>query len=226
MIREASKIELPRNNMSTEDGLRLRPSWKPYIPTLILTSPYTATRPPSNLFSTAPSPASSLFPLTTHMLSSHSYPRLPSCPTITSSLPATWPLLTRQSPGALQRARPSPLSLMLQFRHQPAVMSPPPHWLTGHRLILPFPTVWPALPCLPCFPLSQLIFRSWLTHRPDDGDTTDLWRNGKLTPGYTALQPRRQPFSLSSLWELHILPVWKKIKNCDNYGRCDTNNTN
>jgi hypothetical protein len=29
--------------------------------------------------------------------------------------------------------------------------------------------------------------------RPDDGGSTDLRNVGKLTPVYTALQPRRQP---------------------------------
>jgi hypothetical protein len=42
-----------------------------------------------------------------------------------------------------------------------------------------------------------------LTHRPDDGSSTDLWNVGKLIPVYTALQPRWQLFSYSVLWERH-----------------------
>jgi hypothetical protein len=37
-------------------------------------------------------------------------------------------------------------------------------------------------------------------HRPDDGGSTDLWNVGKLVPVYTALQPRRQPSSTSSMF--------------------------
>jgi hypothetical protein len=32
--------------------------------------------------------------------------------------------------------------------------------------------------------------------RSNDGGSTDLWNTGKLIPVYTALQPRRQPFSV------------------------------
>jgi hypothetical protein len=35
-------------------------------------------------------------------------------------------------------------------------------------------------------------------YRPDDGGSKDLWNVGKLLPDYTALQPRRQPYSDSS----------------------------
>jgi hypothetical protein len=34
-----------------------------------------------------------------------------------------------------------------------------------------------------------------VTHRPDDGGSTDVRNVGTLMPVYTALQPRRQPFS-------------------------------
>jgi hypothetical protein len=44
-----------------------------------------------------------------------------------------------------------------------------------------------------------------ITHRPDDGGSTDLWNVGKLLPDYTALQPRRQPSSYSPSWEPQIL---------------------
>jgi hypothetical protein len=48
--------------------------------------------------------------------------------------------------------------------------------------------------------------RSQLTHRPDDGGSKDLWNVGKLLPDYTALQPKRQPFSL---WRQYVSPkLW------------------
>jgi hypothetical protein len=49
--------------------------------------------------------------------------------------------------------------------------------------------------------------RSVQNHRPDDGGSTDLWNTGKLTPVYTALQPRRQPSSQSPQWEPLVIPV-------------------
>jgi hypothetical protein len=49
---------------------------------------------------------------------------------------------------------------------------------------------------LSCSPFSLTIYRTQLTHRPDDGGSTDPWNIGKLTPVYTALQPRRQPSSI------------------------------
>jgi hypothetical protein len=42
-------------------------------------------------------------------------------------------------------------------------------------------------------------------NRPDDGGSKDLRNVGKLLPGYTVLQPRRQPSSYSPLWKLQIL---------------------
>jgi hypothetical protein len=43
-----------------------------------------------------------------------------------------------------------------------------------------------------------------VNHRPDDGGSKILWNIGKLTPDYTAQQPRRQPSSYSSPWEPEI----------------------
>jgi hypothetical protein len=40
-----------------------------------------------------------------------------------------------------------------------------------------------------------------VTHRPDDGGSTDLWNVGKPVPVYTALQPRRQPSSTTVFYE-------------------------
>jgi hypothetical protein len=36
----------------------------------------------------------------------------------------------------------------------------------------------------------------WVTYRPDDGGSKDLWNVGKLLPDHMALQPRRQPSPL------------------------------
>jgi hypothetical protein len=42
-------------------------------------------------------------------------------------------------------------------------------------------------------------------HRPNVGDSTDLWNVGKLIPVYTALQPRRQPSSIQiSVSSIHM----------------------
>jgi hypothetical protein len=50
--------------------------------------------------------------------------------------------------------------------------------------------------------------RERLTHLPDDGGSKDLWNAGKLLPHYTALQPRRQPYSYSPPWEPQILLLY------------------
>jgi hypothetical protein len=45
-------------------------------------------------------------------------------------------------------------------------------------------------------------------HRPDDGSSKYLWNVGKLLPGYTTLQPKRQASSTMSYgppWEPHVL---------------------
>jgi hypothetical protein len=45
-----------------------------------------------------------------------------------------------------------------------------------------------------CMKMAISIIRA--THCPDDGSSKYLWNAGKLLPDYTALHPRRQPFSL------------------------------
>jgi hypothetical protein len=154
-------------------------------------SPYSATRPPSVLLRTAPPHAWSLFPLTRRMLS------LPA-PLRTSlhvllPRPTTRPHV-RCSPGCPWVALIGSLSLSL---------SPMLHFLTSllWRPHPPFPDpdlphrFGRALPCWTCSPLCPWISRARLTHRPDDGGSTDLRNAGKLIPVYTALQPRRQPSS-------------------------------
>jgi hypothetical protein len=53
-------------------------------------------------------------------------------------------------------------------------------------------------------PLDSLFFtkRNWLDHQGDDGGKTDLRNVGRLTPVYTALQPRRRPYSNKSFLKL------------------------
>jgi hypothetical protein len=41
-----------------------------------------------------------------------------------------------------------------------------------------------------------------LTETPDDGDSKDLWNVGKPLPDYMVLQPRRQPFSETHLFQM------------------------
>jgi hypothetical protein len=53
-----------------------------------------------------------------------------------------------------------------------------------------------------------------ITHRPDNGGSKVLWNVGKLLPGYTALQTRRQPSSLR--------PLFFKCFNL--YGEVSSNN--
>jgi hypothetical protein len=45
--------------------------------------------------------------------------------------------------------------------------------------------------------------------RPDNGGSKVFWNAGKLTPDYTALQPRRQPSAYQPSWEPQILLIQK-----------------
>jgi hypothetical protein len=50
-----------------------------------------------------------------------------------------------------------------------------------------------------------------ITHRPDDGGSTDLWNVSKFTPVYTALQPRRQPSLTEASVTLGVKKKWQRL---------------
>jgi hypothetical protein len=68
-------------------------------------------------------------------------------------------------------------------------------------------------------PLFPLISRARLTHRPDDGGSTDLWNVSKLTPVCMALQPRKRPSSYSPLWEPQVI-LLHSVSGSINISRC------
>jgi hypothetical protein len=61
-------------------------------------------------------------------------------------------------------------------------------------------------------------------HRPDDGGSKDLWKDGKLLPDHTALQPRRQPSSYSPPWEPQILLFWLCFRSVSRNSYFNTQN--
>jgi hypothetical protein len=89
----------------------------------------------------------------------------------------------------------------LQPRRQPSSYSPPwePQIVLRIRKMAVF---WVVAPC-------SLVVRAM---SPDDGGSKDLWNVSKLLPDYTALQPRRQPFSYSPPWEPQILLRIRNVK--------------
>jgi hypothetical protein len=74
-----------------------------------------------------------------------------------------------------------------------------PHFLLGpglHPILTLHPPVKSRLCLYWPIPVSQylkLIPFVHLTHHPDDRGSTALLNTGKLLPGYTALQPRKEP---------------------------------
>jgi hypothetical protein len=60
---------------------------------------------------------------------------------------------------------------------------------------------------------------AFITHRPDDECSTNLWNVGKLLPECTNQHPRRQSSSYSPPWELEISPNYGKIVK-SLFGKC------
>jgi hypothetical protein len=62
-------------------------------------------------------------------------------------------------------------------------------------------------------PSHQGVSEPEVTHRPDDGGSTDIWNAGKLIPVYTALQSRTKPSSYSPPCEPQIIQDYAKSSN-------------
>jgi hypothetical protein len=79
----------------------------------------------------------------------------------------------------------------------------PKAWLMSPLLplvrpgLLPYPALLLYVPQL---------FRTWLTHRRDDGGSKLLWNISQYLPDYMVQHPRRQPSSYLSLWQPEISP--------------------